>query len=253
MALALAALAPSATQPICDPAEAEVSPPAEQAPAAPVAARSRAGLGALLRLPMARSSARRVEVPAWSLGTLAGRFVELSAVGSSAALAFTALLLHEAQRQGEPVAWVQGGASLFYPPDLAAVGLDLRALPIIRATGADALGRALGHLMRSGAFGLVVIDLAGGESGAPDEASVLPAPLQSRLERTASAHGTCLLCLTRKAPEAGSLGPLVSFRGEARRTRLGGRLGAELVALKDKRSTPGWRVTAALEPVPGLT
>jgi hypothetical protein len=47
-------------------------------------------------------------------------------VGASAALSFTAQLLHEAQRQGEPVAWVQGRDSLFHPPDLAATGVDLR-------------------------------------------------------------------------------------------------------------------------------
>jgi len=233
MAAALAARAPSATQPI--------------------RAFDEAGVATSLRLPMARLQSRRVEAPTWSLGTLAGRFVELSSVGSSATLAFTALLLHEAQRQGEPVAWVQGGTSLFYPPDLAAVGVDLGALPVIRAETAVALGKAVAHLLRSGAFGLVVIDLAGGEPGACTEAAALPPPLQSRFERTASVHGTCLLCLTRKAPEAGSLGPLVSFRGETRRTRSGGRVEAELVAVKDKRSTPGWRITAGLELVPGLT
>jgi hypothetical protein len=67
-------------------------------------------------------------------------------------------------------------------------------------------------------------------------------PLQSRLERTAALHGTCVLCLTDKAPDAGSLGPLVSWRGEARRVSARGAVvRAEVVALKDKRSAPGWR------------
>lgn len=203
----------------------------------------------LLRLPLARVKPKRVEAPAWSLSTLSGRLVELSSVGASAALSFTALLLHEAQRQGEPVAWVQGRDSLFHPPDLAATGVDLRALPILRPAAPGDLGKIVGHLLRSGAFGLIVVDLS------HDEAErALPAPLQSRLERTAALHGTCVLCLTDKAADTGSLGPLVSWRGEARRvTARGAAIRAEVVALKDKRSAPGWHCAAEFERVAGLT
>lgn len=203
----------------------------------------------LLRLPLARVKPKRVEAPAWSLATLSGRLVELSSVGASAALSFTAQLLHEAQRQGEPVAWVQGRDSLFHPPDLAATGVDLRALPILRPPTPGDLGKIVGHLLRSGAFGLIVVDLSHSEA---DRA--LPVPLQSRLERTAALHGTCVLCLTDKAPDAGSLGPLVSWRGEARRVSARGAVvRAEVVALKDKRSAPGWRCAVEFERVAGLT
>lgn len=203
----------------------------------------------LLRLPIARVKPKRVEAPAWSLATLSGRLVELSSVGASAALSFTAQLLHEAQRQGEPVAWVQGRDSLFYPPDLAATGVDLGALPILRPAAPGDLGKIVGHLLRSGAFGLIVVDLSHGEAE-----RALPAPLQSRLERTAALHGTCVLCLTDKAADTGSLGPLVSWRGEARRVAARGAVvRAEVVALKDKRSAPGWHCAVEFERVAGMT
>lgn len=212
----------------------------------------------LLRLPMARANPKRVEAPTWSLATLAGRLVELSSGGAGAALSFTAQLLHEAQRQGEPVAWVQGQESLFYPPDLAAVGIDLRALPILQPAQPGDLAKIVTHLLRSGAFGLIVVDLGGDTGDGPQKRQTreaLPVPLQSRLERTAALHGTCVLCLTGKSAEAGSLGPLVSWRGEARRLEgrgVGATIRIELQVLKDKRSAPGWRCTLELEPVAGL-
>src|SRR5207245_477963 len=74
-------------------------------------------------------------------------------------------------------------------------------------------GRAADALVRSGAFGLVVMDLA--------EGSVLPIPLQARLVKLAQRHETALVCLTRSGPGHGSLGPLVSLRAEAQRPRDG--------------------------------
>ena len=38
-------------------------------------------------------------------------------------------------------------------------GIDLDALPVVRVPDARAAGRAADHLVRSGGFGLVVIDL----------------------------------------------------------------------------------------------
>ncbi|HEY4180004.1 MAG TPA: hypothetical protein VGM90_24345 [Kofleriaceae bacterium] len=110
----------------------------------------------------------------WSLAALRGRLVEISGSRGTAALTSVIDLVHEAQTQGEPVAWIvptpvdeRGG--MFYPPDAADCGIDLAALVIVRTANPSAAGRAAERLMRSGAFGFVVIDF-----GAND-ATVLPA------------------------------------------------------------------------------
>jgi recombination protein RecA len=173
------------------------------------------------------------------LAELAGRFVELSGEGASAVLTLAIGLVLDAQRQGEPVAWVTSDSSSFYPPDVEESGVDLAALVVIRArasSGARAhaqLAVAAERLLRSGAFGLVVIDLGKDVS--------LAQPLQTRLLGLAQRHQSVLLCLTEKHEEAPSLGSLVSLRAQARRKWLGrDRFECELHVLKDKRRGPTW-------------
>lgn len=164
--------------------------------------------------------------------TLAGRLVELSGQGASAVLTGALGLVRDAQRRGENVAWVQIRSDGFFPPDAADGGVDLDALPVVLAGDVGRGGRAATHLLRSGAFGLVVLDL-----GADVE---LPLPLQSRLAGLAQHHGAALLCLTEKPPEAPSLGSLVSLRAEARREDApGGGYACLLTVQKDKRRGPG--------------
>lgn len=83
--------------------------------------------------------------------------------------------------------------------------------------------------MRSGGFGLVVLDLAGHRGD-----TRLPPPLQSRLGGLAQKHDAALVVLTEKLTERASLGALVSLRAEARRE---GRT-CVVRALKDKRRGP---------------
>src|ERR1051325_6532008 len=75
---------------------------------------------------------------AWGLCALRGRLVELSARGASATLTTAIELVTEAQTEGEPVAWISrsdSGSGSFYPPDVAASGVDLAALVVIRVPG----------------------------------------------------------------------------------------------------------------------
>jgi len=117
----------------------------------------------------------------------------------------------DAQRRGELVGWATSTESCFYPPDGAQLGIDLAALVVVRVPKADAIARAGEKLLRSGGFGLVVLDL-----GLAD----IPTPLQSRLNGLAHHHHTALVCLTEKDSRAFSLGSLVSLRVHAERRGL---------------------------------
>jgi recombination protein RecA len=171
----------------------------------------------------------------WSWEEMRGRLAELSVWGGGASLTSACRLLLEAQLANEPVAWVATEESSFFPPDLARNGVDLDALPVVRTPDAHAAARAADKLVRSGAFGLVVVDLV---SKGPR--AFVPTPLQSRLLGLAAKHGTALLFLTEKKPEAPSLGSLISLRAQARRKRTTeNHFSCEVEILKDKRKGPG--------------
>ena len=170
----------------------------------------------------------------WGLDALYGRCVEISAGEKSSALTVTMRLIRQAQERKEPVAWIAGRKSTFYPPDASRVGIDLDSLPVVRAERPAPALKAADLLLRSGAFGLVVLDL-GGESRFPS--SLLP-----RLAMLAKKHRTALLCLTEKGEERPSLGSLVSLRAQAERSARAKADFRSLVRIvKDKRRSPGWR------------
>jgi recombination protein RecA len=184
-----------------------------------------------------------IQHPGWGLPALRGRLVELSARGATATLTAAVELVIEAQREAEPVAWIMGPQGSFYPPDVADSGVDLAALVVVRVP--DLVKSGLGaveRLLRSGAFGLIVIDLG----GVMVDAS-LPIAHQGRLVTLAQAHDAAVVCITEKSAESSSLGSLVSMRAEALRVRLTspaspGAGGYELTmrVLKDKRRGPGF-------------
>ena len=177
----------------------------------------------------------------WGRVPLAGRLVELSGSGASAVLTAACALVLEVQLAREPVAWVSAGEGVLYAPDLERAGVDLGALPLVRVEGLLAALRAGEQLLRSGAFGLVVLDV-GEVLSARGLGEGLGGARGGRLARLAQQHGSTVLCVTRKARAEGSLGSLVSLRVEARRERLsGGRFVCHVEALKDKRCGPGWR------------
>jgi recombination protein RecA len=168
----------------------------------------------------------------WTLREIAGRFVEISSSAASAALTIVFALVREAQEQGEPVGWVTSMENFFYPPDAAQVGIDLTALAVIRLPRSDNIPRAGEKLLRSGGFGVVVLDLGGGD---------IPMPLQSRLTGLAHHHHTALICLTEKEQAMLSIGSLVSLRVHAvkRRAHENG-FACALNVVKDKRRGPTW-------------
>jgi recombination protein RecA len=171
--------------------------------------------------------------PRWELQEIAGRFTELSGLGGSACLTLATLLIIDAQRQAETAAWISNNDSSFFPLDVAEAGVDLEALAVIRVPDASAVARAADKLARSGAFGLLVLDLGANPR--------VPAALQARLRSLARKHDTAILCLTEKSGKASSLGSLVSLRGEARIRRVEeDRFACELRVLKDKQRGPGW-------------
>jgi recombination protein RecA len=167
----------------------------------------------------------------WTLAEVAGRLVEISSSTASAALTITFGLVREAQERGEPVGWVTTAESFFYPPDAARCGADLAALVVVRLADRQSIARAGEKLLRSGGFGIVVLDL-----GAAD----IPMPLQTRLTGLAHRHHTALVCLTEKAGAAFSLGSLVSLRAHAEKKRADDRFACALRVLKDKRRGPTW-------------
>jgi recombination protein RecA len=180
----------------------------------------------------------------WTLSEVAGRFVEISGSTGSATLSLAFSLVREAQEKGEPVGWVTGAQSTFYPPDVAQGGIDLTALVVIRVRAWESIARAGEKLLRSGGFGLIALDLGTGD---------IPMPLQSRLTGLAHHHHTALLCLTKKTPKAFSLGSLVSLRAHAKKKKtFENRFACALQVLKDKRRGPTWKHEELYFGPPGL-
>jgi recombination protein RecA len=183
--------------------------------------------------------------PRWPLDEVAGRLVELSGRGATAALTLAILQVAEVQGRGENVAWIAASPDPFFPPDAAACGVDLAALPVVRAPDPRTAARAALHLMRCGAFALVVVDL--GEGG------IFPTAAQPLLARLAERSGATLLFLTRKGSRVPSLGPLISLRLHGRRgAPEGDRYPCRITALKDRRRGPGWQATERFPGPPGL-
>jgi recombination protein RecA len=196
-----------------------------------------------LSLPAAWSNV--AHAPRLDHRTLAGRLTELSGVGASAVLTLAFTVVLEVQQRGEPVAWIMSGENLFYPPDVSDSGVDCEALVVVRVPDAASIARAAEILARSGAFGLVVLDLG--------VQAQLPTPLQARLLHAAQWHDMIVLCVTAIPPYFPSLGSLVSLRLEARRQPLAdGQYRCDGIARKDKRYGPGWRYGAAYTPPLGL-
>ena len=182
---------------------------------------------------------------AWDVPDLAGRLTQIAATGAGAALTACADLLWKAQHRAEPCAWISARPSTFHPPDLQASGIDLAALPIVRAPDPAAAARAADKLLRSGAFGLVILDLG--------VRPVIPSPLLSRLLALARKQDSAVVLLTESAGEATSLAPIVSLRVVTSRRRLApDRFVCRIEAAKDKTRGPGWVCEETFRGPPGL-
>jgi recombination protein RecA len=195
----------------------------------------------------------------WSLTLTAGRLVEVTGGEDSAAFTMACRLILDAQQEGEQAAWIASAESLFFAPDLHESGIDLDALVVVRVPGAAAGARTADKLIRSGAFGLVVVD-AGAAPG-------IPTPLLARLASLAQRHHAALIFLTQQhrpmpsGPAASSstvgtsssLGSLISLRVRARRQRIArDRFRCWLEVLKDKRRGPTWGHDEVCRGAPGM-
>lgn len=195
---------------------------------------------ALLRLPHLARASSRGEAPTTdeaprdaqplyrAVGP--GRLLELSGdVDGSVATARTSAavrVVRDAQSAGETAAWIQPRGGALYPPDLAACGIDLEALLVVHVppssaptrggagnTQPHALCKAAELLLRSGAFGIVVVDFTHAAPPSGRQA------WQGRLLGLARQHSSHVVLLTEKPATADSLGTLIGARVETRRVR----------------------------------
>lgn len=163
-----------------------------------------------------------------------GRLVEIVTTGGAPVLSVVSLLIGEAQREGLPVVWVTTGPSLFYPPDFARNGVSVESLPVIQAGSRDRAFRATEHLLRSGVFGLVVVDL---ETPGPVRLGKL-----GTLNRLASLHDVGVIFLNRSEDRNDvPLGSLISLRisVELEHPRAH-RFLCRIRAIKDRLAVEGW-------------
>ncbi len=200
------------------------------------------------------------EEPRFSFEALRGRFIELCCTrGTSATLTVAMGLVLEAQRASEPVAWITRRETSFYPPDVVECGVDIGALAVIRVPDNASASRAAERLLRSNAFGLVILDL-----GAPDcvierngasraGTKALSVANQGRLVSLAQQADSLVACITSKKRAAESMGSLISLRADASRKRDGEGFCITLRVLKDKRRGPGWSRSERAKGPAGLT
>jgi len=168
----------------------------------------------------------------WGLDALRGRVVEVSGGAETAALTTAARLILETQMQGHAAAWVGERRTGFYPPDFAACGIDLGAVPVVRVDALERRLKALDALLRSGGFALILLDL-GHER--------IPLGMQSRLAGLAKHHHAALILLTRSQGNAPSGNTLASLRCDTRKERtLAHQFTCRLEVVKDKSGPLGW-------------
>jgi recombination protein RecA len=163
----------------------------------------------------------------WRFDSLVGILAEISEEVPSGAVSFAADIIAEAHARSEPVAWVAGTESIFFPPDLAKRGVDLSAVVVVRPGGETDTLTAAEWLVGSGAMGLVIVDL--GEHG-----NVSDAPL-GRILKLAEANRCAVVFLTRKRRHDPSLGSRISLRGCITRHSAGA-FSIVVHTVKDKRS-----------------
>lgn len=174
---------------------------------------------------------RNSQPGAWSYRSMQGRLCELSSPSGAGLLTAAFRLVLDAQCEGEPVAWIAAGSDLFFAPDVAETGVDVEALAVVRLPDTVSAARAADRLLRSGGFGLIVLDLC----------AAAPAPefLQSRLLQSAQAHGAAVVCLTAK-PTATL--PTLAVCGQTSCVRRSGDIFNYRIEIKqDNLNGAGWR------------
>jgi hypothetical protein len=179
----------------------------------------------------------------WQFEDLVGILSEISEESACGAVSFVAEIILQAQYRNEPAAWVAGSSSAWFPPDLSYRGVDLAAVAVIRAGGEAESLTAAEWLVRSGGWGLVIVD-AGGEWKASD-ASL------GRIQKLAERARCAAVFLTRKPPHEPPLGSRISLRGCVAKA------GTDpsrvvITTTRDKRSNTSTQVRRHYHGPPGL-
>ncbi|MFO0603631.1 MAG: hypothetical protein U0324_10685 [Polyangiales bacterium] len=158
-----------------------------------------------------------------------GRLVELCGERASGRLTLAAGFVREAQARGELAAWVQPEGAGLYPPDLDAAGVSLDELVVVHAptaAGPEAVARAAELLLRSGGFGVAVLDLCAARPRGEGWVA--------RLGGVARRHGARVVLLTSLRAEGASAGALVAVRAAPRRRFEAGRFALDVEVLRDR-------------------
>ncbi len=166
-----------------------------------------------------------------------GRLVELSGQGAAARHTTAAALVRQAQLEGETTAWIQPAGGPLYPPDIAASGVDLGALVVLQIPsehGQLGLVRAGEMLLKSGAFGLCVLDL----SATALQPVASHGAWHARLAAGARLHHARVVLLTCAPHTRPSQGPMVSLRVEPQRHRQSPGLFTILPTVLKHKGTP---------------
>ena len=176
------------------------------------------------------------------VSSMRGHLVEIEDTSGSAITTLSAAVVYEAQSSGRCAAWVTTRGDLPVAEDLAAWGIDLKALLFVRAPDARAAGRAAERLLRTGAWAAVVLE--------PGAFVFEPARV-GRLSRLAETHHATVL--VRREGRAGPGSSLVGMRLRATRDRAGGGPPSLAVdVLRHRRGGAGSRWTTTCDGPPGL-
>ena len=169
----------------------------------------------------------------FSFSALRGRLTEIAVESGTPAFSLLSILLKSAQRLEEPAVWVAAGATIFYPPDFSMNGVTIERLPVVWTSSRESALRATEHLLRSGAFGLIVVDLE-----TPGE--LLPGRLGT-LNRLASLQQIVVVFLNTRSNGQEGLGSLISLRLSVKLQHKGpNHFVCRVIATKDKQTPAGW-------------
>jgi len=185
--------------------------------------------------------------PKWSVAYLAGKLVELRSKAASAALTAGLCLVHKAQVKLETAVWVTSTKSIFFPIDAEAWGIDLNSMVVVRIPEAMAMLQASDKLIRSGAFGLIILDFVSllppfmaKRDKKLGTLSHIPFAQQARLLRLAQQHQTAIVFLTSMHCSLSVASSFVSLRAEVERCHIDTDIHeVQVRILKDKQRGPG--------------
>jgi len=184
---------------------------------------------------LARQQAAEADGEPWSWRALRGRIAHTWGQATSARATIAAPLMLHAQHHGALVAWVTSTRAIPYAPDLEAMGLDLDAIILVRLRSDEDALIAAERLMRSGAIGVMVVEVAQCSARTWGRRQ----PRIRRLQGLAEHHGACVIIGARRRI---ALGPLVAVEARVTRARTTAGVCLELEFIKDKRAARAARL-----------